>query len=661
MRHDAADYEFIISKKVFFVFTLLFSCLYAYSIAFRLVSPSPEKHATTVLILRIVGLILNLSGLIVSVRYRRPAKPRYAIGVALTFVNFGITRFAQLLQGLDQGNAAIIFSMSVIYVLFMGLFTRSLLPSLVFSAFLVVCYALVFFLFPGLFFRVPETMRQNTEFVTLISGNLLATLVVASLLTQSVTRSLYRKVRDNGIFLERLAYYDQDTGLPNGRLLDFAVAERAASHANESILLMGFRILGITNLNARIGYDETSAWIVSYANQLSERVADWYRRQGVGDAGAFSLYRAETATFFLWIPYPDGREDLRQNAPAELSRIITSLLEGNEHRIRLDFGGAFAIYPDDADDPGKLQKMALGVLHQTKNAGSNRFVPYNASDFLKYRREEELVQWMSEPAFASQLRGVFQPKVLLESARCMGFEALIRWNRPGTGNVPPGEFVRLAETTHAIETLTWAILGFTDRFVAELREQGAESIRVSVNLSPALITKEWLASLRDWIVSRAIGRYLELEITEGILFNATPEIEVCFDGLRRTGVSFSIDDFGTGYSNLSYLQSFKAECLKLDKRFVDELPGNRKDADLVNTIIHIASIFGMKTVIEGVEREDQIEYLKTAGCDIIQGYYFSRPLEKGDAIAYFRRHGGAEGTQRPESPLGEGRGPEGQP
>lgn len=634
------DYEYIISRRVFYVFTLLFSILFLYSIVFRLMVPSSEPHTTTVLTLRIIGFAMNLLGFIAFCRHRSSMRPMYASGIVLTFVNFGITRFAQILQSADQGESAVIFSMSVIYVFFIALFTRNILPTLLFSVFLVACYVLIFLLFPAVFFTVPESMRERTTYFTMISINLLVTLIIAALVNQSVTRILYNKVRASRDFLETLAYYDQDTGLPNGRLLDSAVTERVAEHPEDSMLLMGFRILGITDLNSRIGFDKTNAWIVSYSNQLAGRIMDWLNKQGVGSDTGFKLYRVETMTFLFSIVFPRERKDLRQKAIEELPIILSAILERNVHKIRLDFNGAFAMYPDDTDDAGKLQKMTLGLLHQTRNSGNNRFIPYDAGDFLKYRKEEEIIQWMAEPSFISQLRGVFQPKVLLSDGRCMGFEALIRWNHPKAGNIPPSDFIHLAETTQAIETLTWAILEYTGQFIDEIRKQGADDVRVSFNLSPTLISKSWLTRLRDWITLHGIGRFLELEITEGILFNTTDETERWFDELRQTGVTFSIDDFGTGYSNLSYLQSFRAEYLKLDKRFVDGLPENKMDADLVGTIIHIASIFGMKTVIEGVEREEQIEYLKTTGCDIIQGYYFSRPLEKADAAEYFRAHRG---------------------
>jgi EAL domain-containing protein (putative c-di-GMP-specific phosphodiesterase class I)/GGDEF domain-containing protein len=635
----ADDYEYSISRKVYFIFTLVFSILFLYSIIYRLFYPTSEPNTEFVLILRISGFVLNLSGLILFHLHKSSKKQMYASGIFLTLVNFCITRIAQIIQSTDQGSSAVIFSMSIIYVLFIALFTHSFLPTLLFSLFIIACYVMIFFFFPDLFFTVPESIRDQTSYLTMNSANLLFTLVIASLLNQSVARILYKKLRSNRDYLENLAYYDQDTGLPNGRLLDITITDQITAHETESIMLMGFRILGITDLNSRIGFEKTNQWIISYTNKVTDQITQWYEQHEIKLPIDFKLYRVETMTFLFWISCPQKNDELKLRALEEIPKFLTSALEGNEHKIRLDFSGAFTAYPDDTRDPPRMQKLILGILHQTRNTGSNRFIPYNSGDFLKYQKQEELLQLMADPTFIQELRGVFQPKIVLHDSRCMGFEALIRWNNPRLGNIPPSDFIHLAETTQAIETITWAILEYTEQFISDIRETRTEDFRVSINMSPVLIKKEWFTLLNKWIAIHDIGRYLELEITEGILFNMTAEIEEYFGDLRKIGVSFSIDDFGTGYSNLSYLQSFRADYLKVDKSFIDELPDNKTNADLVDTIIHIASIFGMKTVIEGVERIEQIEYLKSVGCDIIQGYYFSKPLEKPDAIAYFREHG----------------------
>lgn len=633
------DYEYTISRRVYLVFTILFSCLFLISIVYRFLVPSTAPYTETILCLRITGLLLNLFGLGLFRLHPSSGKPIYASGIFLTFANFIITRGALLLQITDQGTSAIIFSMSIIYAIFMGLFTHRFLPTLLFSVFLGACFFSIFYVFPGAFFAVTAEMSERTTFLTMISGALLLTLLIATLLSQWISSILYAKIRSNRDFLKNLAYFDQETGMPNGRWLDITINESITRNKNVSIVLMGFRILGITDLNSRIGFDETNHWIVKFANLLTDRIIQWHQQQKQEMVGDFKLYRVETMTFLFWISYPEERKYLGQNAAEAMQKIVTSILEMNQYKIRLDFTGVFAIFPDDTNEPEKLQKMVLGILHQNRNSARDRFLPYNAESFLKFQKQEEILQRMAEPSFISELRAVFQPKVSIPDNTCIGFEALIRWNSPEFGNIPPNEFISLAETTHAIETITWAVLRDTDQFVSELRALGSENFRVSFNLSPVLITKEWLAHLCTWIKTHKIGKFLELEITEGVLLNTTDKIEECFFELRQTGVGFSIDDFGTGYSNLSYLQSFKAEYLKIDKRFVNDLPKNRKDADLVSTIINMASIFGMKTVCEGVERNEQLEFLQSVGCEIIQGFYFARPLEKADAVAYFRDHG----------------------
>ena len=143
-----------------------------------------------------------------------------------------------------------------------------------------------------------------------------------------------------------------------------------------------------------------------------------------------------------------------------------------------------------------------------------------------------------------------------------------------------------------------------------------------------------ILDLREWIIKNDVGAWIEIEITEGVLVNMDQLLEEDFRLLRETGATFAIDDFGTGYSNLSYLQRFEAEVMKVDKSFIDGLPHDETNGKLVSTILQMATTFGMKSVAEGVETAEQLAFLTKAGCDLIQGYYFSRPLSLEDAQSW---------------------------
>ena len=276
----------------------------------------------------------------------------------------------------------------------------------------------------------------------------------------------------------------------------------------------------------------------------------------------------------------------------------------------------------------------LNILHRSTSEQRTVFIPFNASSFDQYLRKERLKEQMTSDSFASEVFTLFQPKVSARDGTCREFEALGRWKNPILGLISPGEFIPLSEQIGTIGVATRKSLADVQRFIEQCRESGFDRVKVSFNLSPALISRDYLTALAAWIQNNGLGESLEIEITEGILLNSTTELEQDFAVIKETGVSFAIDDFGTGYSNLSYLQKFNADVIKIDKSFIDRLPSDEKSVNLIKAIILMVRAFGMTCVAEGVETEPQLDFLREAGCDLIQGYYYSKPIAADDAIRF---------------------------
>ena len=267
-----------------------------------------------------------------------------------------------------------------------------------------------------------------------------------------------------------------------------------------------------------------------------------------------------------------------------------------------------------------------------------RFIPFNSKAYDEYLQRQFIREQMRHPDFERSITAWFQPKICLETGRCTGFEALARWFHPEAGAISPMEFIPIAENTGMILPLTIKILKDTRNLLEAILSFSdlSGSFRISFNLSPVLVNSDTLTILEEWVKDTNITGNLEVEITEGIMLKTSEDILQLFHNWREDGIHFSIDDFGTGYSNLSYLQSFDADILKIDKRFIDGLPENGKNVSLVKAIILMARAFGMKIIAEGVETTAQADFLKSAGCDEVQGYLFSKPLKLEDAAAFYK-------------------------
>lgn len=447
-----------------------------------------------------------------------------------------------------------------------------------------------------------------------------------------------RRLNEQANMLRKIAYTDQTTGLPNGLQFELDMGTWTAANRNpgpERLLMVGFRLDGLESLNEQHGLEFTNGIVgtlsARYRDNL-ERLAGLHPDFGTPE-GFDTLYRVEGNSFVFLIKFPGLDTGLGTGTPI-LKKVIDDLSAEYRERIDLAFQGGFTAYPDDAGSLAQLFKNLLNLIHSRRNESLGTFVTFDQDRYREHLRRETL-----RGAIARGIRGgefylAFQPKVSSSTGRIEGFEALARWVSPEYGSVSPAEFIPLAEEAGEIRALTEALLLRSIDFLALLSEHAFGALTVSVNLSPGTIQSDFLARIAETLEGNPHANRLEFEITEGIVMKMTTETAREFHRLRVLGARFSIDDFGTGYSNLGYLQSFEAEVLKIDKRFIDGIPLDEKNGKLVVTIMQMAKSFGMKVVAEGVEYAEQLRFLRENGCDTIQGYLFSKPLSPEGALAY---------------------------
>lgn len=286
-----------------------------------------------------------------------------------------------------------------------------------------------------------------------------------------------------------------------------------------------------------------------------------------------------------------------------------------------------AIYPDSPISMEQLMVYADNAMYQAKSEGKNRYVVHSSEllDVMmdEYMLEVDLRRALDNDEFVLH----YQPQINNDTGKLVGFEALIRWQHPTLGLIPPGKFIKLAEENGLITQIGEWVINEACSQNKKWQDNGMNPVKMSVNLSTQqFLTRDLLAFMEEMLERTAIDpAYVVVEITEYMAMEYEYSIQV-LEQLKALGIGISIDDFGTGYSSLNYLKNFPIDYIKIDKSFVSEIMNNEKDSIIVNAIITLAHNLRKEVIAEGVETQEQLDFLKSHHCDISQGYYFSKPL-----------------------------------
>jgi diguanylate cyclase (GGDEF)-like protein len=321
-------------------------------------------------------------------------------------------------------------------------------------------------------------------------------------------------------------------------------------------------------------------------------------------------------------------------------RALTSLalpvpLDGGVLTVRGSIGVAGSAGVTDCTADALLRNADL-AMYLAKAQGKNRLVVYADGMAEAARRRAELAQDLDDAAAAGQLEVHYQPTVRLSDERTTGFEALVRWNHPERGLIPPVEFIPLAEETGAISGIGRWVLREALRQGAAWSAGTGVPLRMAVNLSPRQFQDGDVAAMVATVLDETgfPAAQLTLEVTEGVLVRDVDSVVAELEALRAMGIRIAIDDFGTGFSGLSYLRHLPADILKIDRSFVSDLPTGRSATTLISSIVELARTLGLDVVAEGVETDDQRRALVDLRCASAQGYFFARPEPAGLAGAH---------------------------
>lgn len=418
--------------------------------------------------------------------------------------------------------------------------------------------------------------------------------------------------------IEFLAYHDTLTGLPN-RLLAMDHLELAMAHANRLECKSALVFLDLDNfksINDSFGHATGDLLLQAVADRLRQctRTTDTVSRQG-GDE------------FLLILTDVAGTDDITAVTDKILDVLnITFDIEGKELSTSTSMG--IAVYPDDGRDIETLLKHADTAMYHAKEAGRNTYRFFteqmNIDAIEHHRIRIGLLRALERNEFVLH----YQPQIDLASGAVIGVEALIRWNHPERGLLPPGVFIQIAEETGLIVQIGDWVLREACRQAASWRQAGLPELVVAVNISAMQFKRGDIeASIGAALEEAGLPAYcLELELTESILIQDTEKVLDTVQRLKSRGLLLSIDDFGTGYSSLAYLKRFNVDKLKIDRSFVADMAMNPSDAAMIRTIIQMARSLNLKTIAEGVEDEHQMAFLRLQYCDEAQGYHIARPM-----------------------------------
>ncbi|MEH6823482.1 MAG: EAL domain-containing protein [Motiliproteus sp.] len=385
--------------------------------------------------------------------------------------------------------------------------------------------------------------------------------------------------------------------------------------AGSCIGLLSIDIYRFKQFNESLGHSTADQLLIAVAERLKRRLKTADRLCRLGGDQFVLLAASQTSKQAVAALAAAIREDF--STPFSVA--------GNTLFVGLSIG--VAVFPDDGRDPVQLFRHADTALYRAKKQGRDRisvFVPELEQQALQRQHLESEFRFALE---RGELAVYYQPLLDLEGA-VQGAEAVMRWNSPSMGLVAPEQFVSLAESIGMIHQIgTWCLDQACQQARRWMGQEDAPRF-VAVNVSPRQLCH------CDFVtaVTTVLEKYqlpatrLELEVTEGVLVENREQAASRLDQLSRLGVKLSIDDFGTGYSSLSYLQHFPFDTLKIDRSFITDIPANRGSAKLVKAIVAMAKSLDLQLVAEGVETSQQVTFLQALGCDLLQGYYFSKPL-----------------------------------
>lgn len=453
--------------------------------------------------------------------------------------------------------------------------------------------------------------------------------LAAFLLAFRFTARLRKKMAFTKGKIEQMALYDRVTGLPNRRFFEHELKKAIARirRGNENAALLMIDVDDFKKVNDLCGHQTGDEVLYLIAKRLKRAVRsdDVIARVG-GDEFAAILFRV-------------GTPEMINGIAGKMIAAIAEPFPTKPIPSHVGLSIGITVMPNDSADPATLISWADMAMYEAKSQGKNRAQFFSEEINSKIRSDLQIESNLREAIRSpeSGLYVVYQPLVSAATKAIVGAEALIRWKLANGTLLSPGDFIPIAEKTGLIIEMGAWLINRICQDLAKMRQCGVELPKISINVSPRELTRgnTIVENARQTLTDfgESVSRF-QFEITENALMDKNGA-EV-LDAFHESGFSLAIDDFGSGYSSLGYLKRFQVSTLKIDRQFVQRLPEDSEDAAIVSAVIQMSKALGINVVAEGVETEAQAEFLTVHGCDILQGYWISRPVVLGELIEFIR-------------------------
>ncbi len=433
-----------------------------------------------------------------------------------------------------------------------------------------------------------------------------------------------QKVSEQRLF--QLAHYDSLTNLPNRQTFSERIrhAIAVATRRGSNLAVVFVDVDHFKTINDSLGH-ETGDGVLRV---VAERIAGTLRESD-------TVARIGGDEFVILLEEGGESFDSFEVVAAKLAKSVAQPITINGYDLFVELSMGICVFPQDGQDAETLLRNADTAMYKAKSSGRNCWRFFDESMARSVARKLELETALRRAVERGELALMYQPQVALDSGRIIGVEALLRWNRPNLGMVPPLEFIPLAEESGLIVSIGDWVLETACAQAARWVRENKISLRMAVNISARQIYhKDFVQQVARILIATGLpAEMLELEITESSILENLDETVRKLQQLKMMGMTIAIDDFGTGYSSLSYLKQLPLDRLKIDRSFVKDTPEDRDDCAIVRTIIAMSASLGLSVIAEGVETREQVEFLRAGGCNEIQGYLISKPVPAAEIEA----------------------------
>ena len=425
-----------------------------------------------------------------------------------------------------------------------------------------------------------------------------------------------------------LAYHDSLTLLPNRAHYEKYMEKLFEKESIKSAAVMFLDLDRFKVINDTLGH--------SVGDELLKKVADRISRTIELD---FFLARLGGDEFVIVLENIPDTETVTTCAKELLSNINIPIIV-SRHQLNVSASIGISLYPEHSKDPESLTRYADNAMYRAKDKGKNTYAYYDKQLSLEVHSRLNVEQRLKTAWYRQEITLAYQPQYDLASHEIVGIEVLIRWHNDTLGDVSPEVFIPIAEDTGLIIDIGYKVFETACRNFVKWRAEGCTLQHIAFNISSVQLRQgDFLEKIEAIMKSCGIeGKYIEIELTERILFEFSDSNIDIINSFRKMGCEVSIDDFGTGYSSMNYLRELPIDTVKIDKAFIQELPHNIYDQKVSNAIIALSKNLGYKVIAEGIENAEQEKFLLEHGCDIGQGYHFSKPLTEEQFIDFVKNN-----------------------